>query len=203
MQFMQPFRSWRAGGRSALVCSLLLSFFVCALSGPVLAQKGKGKGKGTKKNPSASPGASGSPGEQSLTNIPLPIGHDAKGVILPDFDLEGHLRGKFVAANARRLDEVHIAFTDLKINTFTPENQNDLEIDLHTATFDLKTHVLSSKEPGTVKRADFHVIGDTLDFDTDKRTGHMVGHVKMVITSNSKLIEKEQDKDKDKEKEKE
>ncbi len=195
---MQPFRSWRAGGRSALACSLLISYFACAVSGPAFAQKGKGKGKGGKKKSlTASPGASGSPGEQSLTNIPLPIGHDAKGVILPDFDLEGHLRGKFLAANARRLDEIHIAFTDLKIITFTPESENDLQIDLHTAIFDMNTHVLSSKEPGTVKRADFNIIGDSLDFDTDKRTGHMVGHVKMVITSNSKLIEKEQEKDKE------
>jgi hypothetical protein len=199
MQFMQPFRSWRAGGRSALACSLFIWLFFCAVAGPVLAQKGKGKGG--KKKPSASPGASGSPAEQSLTNIPLPIGHDAKGVILPDFDVEGHLRGKFLAANARRLDEVHIAFTDLKITTYTPQSENDLQIDLRTAIFDLKTHVLSSKEPGTVRRADFNIIGDSLDFDTDKRTGHMVGHVKMVITSNSKLIEKEPDKDKDTEKE--
>lgn len=194
---MLPFRSWRAGGRSALACSLLILFLLCGLGHPLLAQKGKGKGR-SKKAQSASPGASASPGEESLTNIPLPIGHDAKGVILPDFDVEGHLRGKFVAANARRLDEIHIAFNDLKITTFTPENETDLQIDLHTAVFDLKTKILSSKEPGTVKRADFNVVGDSLDFDTDKRTGHMVGHVKMVITSNSKLIEKDKDKDKDK-----
>ena len=191
---MQPFRSWRAGGRSALACLLFISFLFCALGQPVLAQKGKGKGKGKgKKNQSASPGTSSSPGEQSLTNIPLPIGHEAKGLVLPDFDLEGHLRGKFVAASARRLDELHITFVDLKITTFTPEAQTDLQIDLHTAIFDLKTRILSSKEPGTVKRADFNVIGDSLDFDTEKRTGHMVGHVKMVITSNSKLMEKDKE----------
>ena len=189
---MQPFRSWRAGGRSALACFFLISFLVCALGQPLLAQKGKGKGKGKKaQSSSASPDASTSPGEQSLTNIPLPIGHDAKGVILPDFDVDGHLRGKFIAASARRLDEVHVTFNDLKITTFTPESQTDLQIDLHTAIFDLKTKILSSKESGTVKRADFNIVGDSLDFDTDKRTGHMIGHVKMVITSNSKLMEKE------------
>jgi hypothetical protein len=195
MQFMQPFRSWRAGGRSALVSVAFILFLCCMVGSPVFAQKGKGKAKG-KKSQSALPGASGSPGEQSLTNIPLPVGHDAKGVILPDFDVEGHLRGRFIAANARRIDEGHMLFTDLKITTFTPEGENDLQVDLHTATFDLKTKILSSKEQGTVKRADFNVIGDTLDFDTDKRTGHMVGHVKMVITSSSKLMEKETEKNK-------
>jgi hypothetical protein len=62
-------------------------------------------------------------------------------------------------------------------------------VNLSTAVFNLKTKVLSSKERGTVERADFNIIGDSLDFDTDKRTGHMVGHIKMVIKSNSKLIE--------------
>jgi hypothetical protein len=190
MQFMQPFRSWRAGSRSALASFVLILFLCCAVGRPVLAQKGKGKSR-VKKHESASPGTSPSPTEQSLTNIPLPVGHDAKGVILPDFDAEGHLRGKFLAANARRIDEGHIAFTDLKITTFTPEGENDLQVDLRTAVFDLKTKILSSKEQGTVKRADFNVIGDSLSFDTDKRTGHMVGHVKMVITSNSKLMEKQ------------
>src|SRR5712672_3060657 len=129
MQFMQPFRSWRAGGRSALGSFVLILFLFCAVEQSVLAQKGKGKSR-AKKSQSASPGTNASPGEQSLTNIPLPVGHDAKGVILPDFDAEGHLRGKFFAANARRIDESHIAFSDLKITTFTPEGENDLQVDL-------------------------------------------------------------------------
>lgn len=188
---MLPFRSWHAG-RSGVLALFLLGLLLSVTSDSAFAQKGKGKGKQktgkNKASPSAS--ASGSPGEQSLTNIPLPVGHDAKGLVLPDFDLEGHLRGKFVAAGARRLDEEQVAFTDLKITTFTEDNQTDLEVDLHTAIFNLKSRILSSKERGTVKRADFNIIGDSLEFDTDKRTGHMLGHVHMVITSNSKLIEK-------------
>jgi hypothetical protein len=173
----------------------LLLLFVLFTGDSALAQKGKKppkthKGGKNKAAASASASAGGSPGEQSLTNIPLPIGHEAKGLVLPDMDLEGHLRGKFVAATARRLDEENVAFTDLKITTFTDENETDLQVDLHTATFNLKTRILSSKEPGTVKRADFNVVGDTLEFDTDKRTGHMVGHVHMIITSNSSLMEK-------------
>jgi len=44
----------------------------------------------------------------------LPVGHDAKGLVLPDFDVEGRLRGKFVAGSAKRVDENHIDFNDLK-----------------------------------------------------------------------------------------
>ena len=173
---------------------LIFLIMIFAAAGPAFADKDKGKNKGTKKKKNlASPTASASPGEQSLTNIPLPIGHEAKGLVLPDFDLEGHLRGKFVASTARRIDEEHIRFQDLKITTFTPENQTDLQIDMQTSLFDLKTKILSSQERATVKRADFDIVGDSIQFDTNTRTGRMIGNVKMVITSQSHLLEKAQE----------
>jgi hypothetical protein len=185
---MLPSRSWRAG-RYGAIAGLSFAIFFCSEIDSAWAQKNRAK---TPRKPAtASPTASGSPGEVNLTNIPLPVGHDARGLVLPDFDSEGHLRGRFIAGSARRIDEEHVSFTDLKITTFTEDNQNDLQVNLSTAVFNLKTKVLSSKERGTVERADFNIIGDSLDFDTDKRTGHMVGHIKMVIKSNSKLIEQE------------
>jgi hypothetical protein len=171
--------------------SLIFLIAILASPGSTFADKAKGKNKGGKKKkdmPSAT--ASASPGEQSLTNIPLPIGHEAKGLVLPDFDSEGHLRGKFIASTARRIDEEHIRFQDLKITTFTPESQTDLQIDMQTSVFDLKTKILSSQERATVKRADFNIVGDAIQFDTNTRTGRMIGNVKMVITSQSRLLEK-------------
>ena len=173
---------------------LIFLIMIFAAAGPAFADKDKGKNKAAKKKKNlASPTASASPAEQSLTNIPLPIGHEAKGLVLPDFDLEGHLRGKFVASTARRIDEEHIRFQDLKITTFTPENQTDLQIDMQTSLFDLKTKILSSQERATVKRADFDIVGDSIQFDTNTRTGRMIGNVKMVITSQSHLLEKAQE----------
>jgi hypothetical protein len=179
---MLPSRSWRAG-RYGGIAILGFAIFFCGEINSAWAQKNRAKT--SRQRAAASPAS----GDGSLTNIPLPVGHDARGLVLPDFDSEGHLRGRFVAGSARRLDEEQVSFTDLKITTFTEENQNDLQIDLPAAIFNLKTKVLSSKEKGTVQRADFNIIGDSLDFDTDKRTGHMVGHIKMVIKSNSKLME--------------
>src|SRR4029453_15804059 len=132
----------------------------------------------------------GSPGEQSLTNIPLPIGHEAKGLVLPDFDAEGHLRGKFEAGTAHRIDEGHVGFEQLKITTFTPEDKQDLRIDMSTSVLDLKTRILSSKERPTIQRADFNIAGDSVEFDTNSRTGRLVGNVKMVITDKSHLTAK-------------
>jgi hypothetical protein len=146
--------------------------------------------KGRKGKPRGKTGSSSSTGEQSLTNIPLPIGHEAKGLVLPDFDGEGHLRGKFEAGTARRIDEEHVGFEQLKILTYTPEDQQDLRIDMSTSVLDLKTRVLSSKTRTTIQRADFNIAGDSVEFDTNSRTGRLIGNVKMVITDKSHLTAK-------------
>jgi lipopolysaccharide assembly outer membrane protein LptD (OstA) len=132
----------------------------------------------------------GEGGEQSLTNIPLPIGHEAKGLVLPDFDGDGHMRGKFEAGIAHRIDEEHVGFEQLKITTYTPEDQQDLRIDMSTSVLDLKTRILSSKARTTIQRADFNIAGDSVQFDTNSRTGRLVGNVKMVITDKSHLTAK-------------
>jgi hypothetical protein len=145
--------------------------------------------KGQKKKQARAGRPKGS-SEQSLTNIPLPIGHEAKGLVLPDFDGEGHLRGKFEAGTAQRIDQQHIGFQHLKITTYTPESQPDLQIDMQTSVLDLKTRVLSSKERTTIQREDFNIAGDSVQFDTNTRTGRLIGNVKMVITDRSHLTGK-------------
>jgi len=174
--------------RAYLARALSVWFLLISLSVFILAPPVFGQSKGRKKRATATP--SGSPGEQSLTNIPLPIGHEAKGLVLPDFDGEGRLRGKFEAGTAHRIDEEHIGFQHLKITTYTPENQPDLRIDMNTSVLDLKTRVLSSQERTTIQRADFNIVGDSVQFDTNSRTGRLIGNVKMVITDKSHLTAK-------------
>lgn len=168
---------WRS---SLCVLSVVLSILAALpqVSAQLKGRKGKARAK---------PAPSSSAGEQSLTNIPLPIGHEAKGLVLPDFDGEGHLRGKFEAGTAHRIDQEHIGFEHLKITTYTPQDQPDLKIDMSTSVLDLKTRVLSSKERTTIQRADFNIAGDSVEFDTNSRTGRLAGNVKMVITDKSHL----------------
>ena len=113
------------------------------------------------------------------------IGHEAKGLVLPDFDLEGHLRGKFEAGTARRIDEEHVGFRSLKITTYTPENTQDMTIEMNNSVLDLKTRMLSSKERTKITRADFNIAADAVEFDTAAHTSKLLGNVKMVITDHS------------------
>ena len=166
------------------VAILLLSVVLAVSSSAPYASA---QSKGRKGKPRAKAAPSSSPSEQSLTNIPLPIGHEAKGLVLPDFDGDGHLRGKFEAGTAHRIDQEHIAFQQLKITTFTPEDQPDLRIDMSTSVLDLKTRILSSKARTTIQRADFNIAGDSVQFDTNSKTGRLIGNIKMVITDKSHL----------------
>ncbi|MBV9618428.1 MAG: hypothetical protein JO201_04375 [Verrucomicrobia bacterium] len=177
---MLPFRNGRSGdwGLFFLLISLLL------INSSTSAAKPKTKKQ--KVLTTATPAAPAD--DQSLTNIPLPIGHEAKGLVLPDFDLQGHLRGRFEAESAKRLDEVHIGFHTLKITTYTPENKSDLTIELSESILNMKTRILTSNERTFIKRADFNIAGDSVEFDTNTRIGRMVGHVKMVITNQSQLL---------------
>ena len=181
---MLPFCNGRSGNWGFVGLSILL-VSLALFNEPAGAAKPKAR---KQKISSATPSASTTPGDQSLTNIPLPIGHEAKGLVLPDFDLQGHMRGRFEAESAKRLDEVHVGFHALKIITFTPENQPDLTIELIESILNLKTRILSSNERSTIKRADFNIVGDSVEFDTNTRVGKLVGNVKMVITSQSKLL---------------
>jgi len=183
---MLLFRSGRFASQSWLVCLMPFLLSIAVSASDVFAQS-----KGHKKKQArATMTSSASPGEQSLTNIPLPIGHEAKGLVLPDFDGEGHLRGRFEAGTAHRIDEGHVGFQHLKITTYTPESQPDLRIDMQTSVLDLKTFILRSQERTTIQRTDFNIVGDSMQFDTNTRAGRLIGNVKMVITDRSHLAGK-------------
>jgi len=130
-----------------------------------------------------SPSPSPQSNSKSLTSIPLPVGQEAKGLVLPDFDLEGKMRARFEAVTAKRLDENHMQFAGLKMTTFSEESSPDLVIEMPVSTLDLTTRVITSHARTSVSRADFNLAGDTVRFDTVKRQGTLIGNVKMVITN--------------------
>lgn len=170
---MLPFRSGRPFSLGAAGFLLTLGILCYA----ALAAEPESSPKPTKSPP-------------SLTSIPLPIGQEAKGLVLPDFNTEGHLRARFEAGTAKRVDAEHIQFKSLKMTTFTELNSTDMQIEMPVSTLDLNTRILTSHERTTVKRADFHIAGDSMNFDTVSRKGTLTGNVKMVITDQSDLRKK-------------
>ena len=149
---------------------------VAAAQSPSPKEGGKkGEGKKSKAAPSG---------------IPLPIGQEAKGLVLPDYDTNGKLRARFEAGTAKRVDAERILFSTLKMTTYTPEEQPDLSIEMPQSTLHMTSRVISSEERTTITRADFSISGDKMSFDTNSRQGTLVGNVKMVISGESTLMDK-------------
>ena len=176
---MLPFRSGRAGFSGASSAFLLLAFLSCAA---LAGEKTAKPEVEAKIKPKARPKP-----EEGVTNVPIVPGHDAKGLVLPDFDLKGHLRGKLEAGITRRLDDEHVEFKGVKFTTFLPESETpDLQIIMSSSVFNLKTQVLNSSERATVKRSDFEITGDKMQFEMLTRKGTLEGNVKMVVRGKSR-----------------
>jgi len=171
---MLPFRS----GRVRTGRALLIAILICALGSTA---PGAGRGRKSLKKQGA---------DEREDTIPLPVGHEAKGLVLPDYDRRGSLNNRFEAGIAKRLDVDHLQMRDLKMTTYTAQQKPDLQIRMSDSVLDLKTRVISTKERSTVRRTDFEIAGDTMRFDTTARQGTMSGNVKMVITGQAQLMPK-------------
>src|SRR5438105_1482170 len=154
---MLPFRS----GRALRVLSFII---IGANTLACSAMADQPKKAGRKRAARQGATATGTP--ETGAQVPLPIGREAKGLVFPDIDESGHLRGRFVAGTARRLDQDHMEFRDLKITTFTEDDQIDLEIAMAESVLDLNTRMLSSPPKTTIKRTEFEIVGENARFDT-------------------------------------
>jgi lipopolysaccharide export system protein LptC len=175
---MLPCRS----GRARIGRALFILLLVCAVASIAM---GEGKGRKHKKKTEAK-----TEEQKNEDSVPLPVGHEAKGLVLPDYDLRGTLSNRFVAGIAKRLDDDHLQMRDLQMTTYTAQEKPDLQIQMSDSVLDLKTRVISTKERTTVRRSDFEIAGDTMRFDTMTRQGTMSGNVKMVITGQAELMPK-------------
>jgi hypothetical protein len=189
---MLPFRSGRAGIASAWTAFFLLILFSCVV---FAAEKKKPKSEG-KTPPAATipPQKKERPKpEEGIKDVPITQGHDAKGLILPDYDTKGRLRGKLQAGVTRRLDDQNIEFEGVKFTTYVTETETpNLDIMVNKAVFNLKTQVLTSSVRSTVKRADFEASGDTMKFEMLTRQSTLEGNVKMIVRGKARTPSEQQ-----------
>ena len=176
---MLPFRSGSRFVRGARLS------FVFLVVGSCLAFAGDRKHRKAAPSPTPSAGKDDIGGQ--LKDIPLTVGHVAKGLVLPNFDLQGHLVGRFEAGTAARIDDNHVKFTDLKIVSYDAKQQPDFNIAMEDATLNLETRVVNSNRKTKIKRADFEIVGDTVQFNTVTRHGKLTGNVHMTIYNQKEL----------------
>ena len=159
---------------------LLTVFLVLGAMGcPLIASEktGKDQDKSQAKGKDKSKDKKGS-GE---LNIPIPVGHDAQGVRIPYYDEKGKLQMFFSIIAATRVDEIHLQMKAVNIDTYNPDGSQEMSVEAKSSVLDLNTRIVTSNEPATIRRSDFEITGDTMQFNTKTREGNMSGNVRMLI----------------------
>ena len=170
-------------------CSLkFLGLVICAALGVTGTaapkdEKPKNGGKEAAKKKAAEKEAkAGQLADDGKMLLPIPKDHDSKGLKIPYFGDDGKtLQMTFAIGVARRLDDNRVKMTDLEVETFDEAGQREMLVALPSSTLDLTTRVISTKEGVTIKRSDFEITGDTMEFNTKTKHGQLAGRVRMLI----------------------
>lgn len=120
-------------------------------------------------------------GERGKLQIPIAKGNDAKGLKIPFFNLDGRLQMTFNIGLASRLDDDHLQMEHLQVETFDDKGVSEMTIELPRSVLDVQTRVLSTEEQVTIRRSDFEITGQKMQFNTDTKQGKLAGNVRMVI----------------------
>lgn len=113
--------------------------------------------------------------------FPLPVGHGGKGMRIPYLDGHAVKTMQFVVGTAKRTEEHLVVMSNLKIQMLAEDDAPEMTIDLPNASLDLVTRVIEGEKAVKLKRADFELAGDRLEFDTVEKKGTLKGHVRMLI----------------------
>ena len=126
-------------------------------------------------------------------DIPVPVGHEVKGLRLPVRNNEGKLDILFDIETATRLDAQNVQMQTAAIQTFNQQtSQPEVKIDLRTSTMNLENNLIRSNEPVVISRSDFKLTGDGLEFNSKTRQGRVIGNIRMLIYNRNELDRKQE-----------
>ena len=130
-------------------------------------------------------------------DIPVPVGHEVKGLRLPVRNNEGKLDILFDIETATRLDAQNVQMQTAAIQTFNQQtSQPEVKIDLRTSTMNLENNLIRSNEPVVISRSDFRLTGDGLEFNSKTRQGRVTGNIRMLIYNRTELDQKQEKQEK-------
>ena len=131
------------------------------------------------------------PKETGKMDIPVSKDHDAKGLKIPYFDGSGKKQMIFTIGVASRLDDDHIGLTETQVETFNDQGDHEMIIDLPKSELNVITNILVTKKRMMIKRDDFEIVGESMEFNLKTKQGTLSGGVRMLIYNiNTELPEK-------------
>ena len=126
--------------------------------------------------------------------LPVPIGHEVKGLRVPVRNEEGKMQMQFDMETATRLDDQNIEMHIVTIQTYNEQTgKPDAKIDLQTSMMNLDTNVITTKEPVRITREDFVLTANGGEFNSKTRQGRVIGNVHLVIYNRNEFQTKSGD----------
>jgi hypothetical protein len=136
----------------------------------------------------------GPPANERKIVLPVPIGHDVKGLRLPVRDDEGKMQFRMDVEWARRVDEQNVQMRSSVIQTYNQDTYKpDAKIELKTSVMNMETNMIVSHDPVVVSRDDFRLTGDGMEFNTKSRQGRVIGNVRLIIYNRDQLTKQKSD----------
>jgi hypothetical protein len=167
-----------------LFCKLTILLICLAVGASSLAakeKKGTGGGKNGKPSTDADATPSADEGGGGRLNLPLLKDHPAKGLKAPYYDKDGRLEMMFTVGDAVKTDNDHVSMKGAQVETYNEEEEIEMTVQLPESVLNLSTRVISSNTRATIKREDFTLVGDGLEFNTLTKLGALTGNVHMTI----------------------
>jgi len=120
--------------------------------------------------------------EEKELELPVPVGIPVNGIKVPHYNSDGELELVLEAETAQKIDEQNVSFTNLKLEAHDDEDRK-IFVDLPQAVLNLDTRILTGDQTVHIRREDFTISGDRIEFNTKTRFGTLKGNISMVISS--------------------
>jgi hypothetical protein len=128
------------------------------------------------------------PAQGRKIEVPVPIGHEVKGLRVPVRNEEGKMEMQFDMESAKRISDQDIEMHVATIQTYDQQTTKpDAKIELKIAMMNLDTNVIKTNDPVRVSREDFVLTADGGEFNSKLRQGRVVGNVHLIIYNREKF----------------
>ena len=127
-------------------------------------------------------------------DLPVPIGHEVKGLRVPLRTSEGKMDLQFDMESATRLDDQNVEMHTASIQTFDQQSSKpDVRINLKKSVMNMETNVITSQDPILVTRSDFQLTADGMEFNSKTRQGKVFRNIRLLIYDRNELQKKSED----------
>lgn len=127
-------------------------------------------------------------------DLPVPIGHEVKGLRVPLRTSEGKMDLQFDMESATRLDDQNVEMHIASIQTFDQQSSKpDVRINLKKSVMNMETNVITSQDPILVTRSDFRLTADGMEFNSKTHQGKVFRNIRLLIYDRNELQKKSED----------